>query len=200
MIKNVTKVAVAVAALGFAGLASAQMMPASTYMGVGVGTTNLKLNSADFAGVSSKDENDTGYKIFGGYRFSQTWAAEVAYADLGKASVTFPGGNGSGKATSWSMAAVGTWPLTGSFGLLAKLGASFNKLETSFNCAGCANASKNKTDLLWGVGATYSFTPRVSARLEWEDYGKFGEAVQATGNQTGRAKADMLSASVVFSF
>jgi OmpA-OmpF porin, OOP family len=199
MIKNATKLLISVAAFGFASAASAQMM-SNTYIGAGVGSTNIKLDSGDFSGVSSKDESDTGFKIFAGYRFNPSWAAEVAYANLGDSAVTFPGGTGKGEASSWSAAAVYTLPLTRGFSLLGKLGASFNKFEGSFTGAGGGSSTKNKTDLLWGIGASYAFSPRVSARLEWEDYGKFGEAFQATGTQTGRAKVDMLSASIVLGF
>jgi OmpA-OmpF porin, OOP family len=186
MIKNVTKLLVSVAAFGFASAASAQML-SNTYVGVGVGSTNIKLDAADFAGASSKDESDTGYKVFAGYRFNQTWAAEVAYANLGEATVTFPGATARGEASSWSLAGVGTLPLSRGFSLLGKLGVTQNKFE--------GGATKNKSDLMWGVGASYAFTPRVSARLEWEDYGKFGDQ-----NSTGRAKVDMLSASIVLGF
>jgi OOP family OmpA-OmpF porin len=193
MIKNVTKVVLSVAAFGLATAASAQSM-SNTYVGVGVGSSNIKLNATDVAGNTGKDESDSGYKIFGGYRFNQTWAAEAAYTNLGDATVSFPGASAKGEASSWSLAAVGTLPLSGGFSLLGKLGVTENKFKTSGSAAG-ANATKNKTDMLWGIGASYAFSPRVSARLEWEDYGKFGDQ-----NTTGRAKADMLSVSVVYGF
>ena len=134
--KNVRKMLLCLTlALGFSSIASAQML-SKVYFGAGLGSTNIKLDSSDFSGLTSKDEKDTGGKLYGGYRFNQWLSGELAYTDLGKANFSFPGGNGDAKATAWSLAAVGTWPLAGGFSLLGKLGASFNKAETEVNCAG----------------------------------------------------------------
>jgi len=198
MKKTIRLIAV-VFGLAFAGGASAQML-SNAYIGAGVGSTNIKLNSGDIAGFSSKDESDMGMKFFGGYRFNNWLSGELAFADLGKSNVTFPGVTAEGKATSWSLSALGTWPLTGGFSLLGRLGATSNKFKGSCNGAGCTGASNTKTDLLWGIGGQYDFSPRIGVRLEWEDYGRFGNDPTSNPNATGRAKVDMLSGSVVFRF
>jgi len=47
-----------------------------------------------------EDERDTGYKLFGGYRFNKYWALEGGYFDLGEFSftaTTVPAGTLSGR-------------------------------------------------------------------------------------------------------
>ena len=66
------------------------------------------------------------------------------------------------------------------FFLRGKLGVSSNHVDstngTVTNGAGTAtftSSGSSKTDVLAGAGVGYQFTPNVSARLEYEYFGKF---------------------------
>ena len=88
------------------------------------------------------------------------------------------------------------------FSAVGRLGIAWNTAERSALTGGgfttippIPAASKHRFGLLWGVGGSYDFTPALSLRLEYEDYGKFGEAAGNTGfiQTTGRATIHMYS-------
>src|SRR5213595_1816908 len=80
------KIVLALAAITamFAGSAFA----AEGYVGgaIGQGNTNF-----DCSGTTSCSHNGTGFKFFGGYKFTPNLAGEVTYFDFGKATAAAPG-------------------------------------------------------------------------------------------------------------
>jgi OOP family OmpA-OmpF porin len=61
----------------------------SWYLGAGLGITEVDPDTND-TGYSVSDERDTGFKLFGGYDYSETLTVEGFYADLGSAQLTSP--------------------------------------------------------------------------------------------------------------
>ena len=61
----------------------------SWYLGAGFGITELDPDTND-TGYSVSDERDTGFKLFGGYDYSDTLTLEGFYADMGSAQLTSP--------------------------------------------------------------------------------------------------------------
>jgi opacity protein-like surface antigen len=194
------------------------------YGGIGIGKSKARLNTADFTfnqtGVKeSKDELDTAYTFFGGYQFAKYIAAELSYTDFGKFAYIYDtSGTGVGtgqerlnyKAKSWALSAVGLIPLGGSgFSAMGRLGVARNFAERSALTGDPAaialtspipSATKQTTGLVWGVGGQYDFTPRLALRLEYEDFGKFGEGMSSRNAETGRAKIHMYSLSFIARF
>lgn len=159
---------IAVAALLISSLACAQQ----GYVGVGAGESDTNV---------SGDSRKTAYKLFAGYDFDRNWAIEGGWADLGKPQ--WP--QGESRETAWFLAGKGTLPISDQFDLFAKLGASWNKV--AFN-------DTRKSDLLAGVGAEYKFNRQVGLRLEYEDFGKFGD------DSIGRNRANMWTIGLDFKF
>lgn len=200
----------ALAALAFSGNVLAQ--GTGFYGGIGVGQSKVELNSADFGPAAGEtvsiDDKDTAWKFFGGYKFTQNFAAELGYAKLGEFSARFADAGGdlftdNYEATSWNLAAVGTLPLSGSFSVLGKLGLTRNENELSSSDGSSTKDTESR--LFWGVGAQYDFSPRVGVRLEYEDFGRFGSAFvddPVTGNfsGSGRAEVTMVSLSLIARF
>lgn len=88
--------------LGTTGPAIAQ-----GYIGAGAGITTSDLcNGISGPGVNCDDE-DTGLKIFGGYKFTPNFAVEGAWIDLGEVSASGPGGSATAEADGFQIAAVG---------------------------------------------------------------------------------------------
>mgnify|MGYP001815372822 CR=1 FL=1 len=61
----------------------------SWYLGAGFGITELDPDTND-TGYSVSDERDTGFKLFGGYDYSETLTLEGCYTDLGSDQLTSP--------------------------------------------------------------------------------------------------------------
>jgi OOP family OmpA-OmpF porin len=213
LIKNIV---IGFAGLAISGAAMAQTRPAATpeqriYVGASLGQSKIKLDSADFsaagfgAATTSTDDTDSAYKLYAGYNFNRVWAIEGGYADLGEAtfSMAAPGASGQAKVEnhSWFVAGKGTWAVTNQIGVFGKLGLTRNKSELSLTVSpaaafgGAATGSNTRTNVLWGVGAEYAFNRNVGLRVEYEDFGKFGDQ-----NNTGRSKTNLWSIGVTYAF
>ncbi len=184
------KALVLVSALTASGLA----MPAFAqwYAGGGLGVANGNLGGSSGAvGLTARDSRSTSIKLLGGYQLTPNWGLEAQYADLGRFGYSACNGalcgSGGASARQWSVAAVGTLPLSNNYYLMAKLGATRNEVRGGGFCAGalCASAADgSRSDLLTGVGIGYNFTPRLSMRVEYENFGKLiaGNGFAARGD------------------
>ena len=203
--------AVALAALSTQ--ASAQF-----YLGGSVGQANHDMNRTDWthnvAGSSSSfKETATGYKLFGGYKFNQTWGIEGGYTDLRdyRATVTpavaANAGNVTVKTHSWNLFGTGTLPLANNFSLGGKLGISRNTSKMNFSSNGgtffASDAgSANKTSLAWGVGAGYAFNKNIGVRVEYEDLGRAGDSNSGftVPTKTSNSKPSLWSVGMQYTF
>ena len=164
------------------------------------GQTKVKDIDTTGLGNPSKDDTGTGFKVGGGYAFTRNFAVEGAYVDLGKATAsgTFGGSNASAtfKSSGLLVAAVGMVPLSQQFSLLGRLGL-INATVKIDATLGNASASDKSTDMktTFGVGASYSFTPKFAVRADYDVYQKLGD--NAT---TGESDVNMLSVGVVYKF
>jgi OOP family OmpA-OmpF porin len=155
------------------------------------------------SGITSHDNKDSAFRIFGGYQFNRFWALEAAYFDLGSSkfsSSIYPTGtfNGEIKVRGGSLDLVGTMPLGDRFAVIARLGGHYSRTQDSFNGTGNANfvgssPSTRKTDGKVGGGLQYAFSPGFMMRLEGERY----RVANAVGGK-GYVNTAMLS--LVFPF
>jgi opacity protein-like surface antigen len=104
-------------------------------------------------------EDDTAFKIFGGYQINRHFAAEFGYSSLFDK-------NG-GEITAWELVGVGMYPLGNNFSIFGKLGLA--KWDASA-CAFGICASDNGTDLTFGVGVQYDLNPKFAIRGQWQRY------------------------------
>jgi len=186
------------------------------YVGVSGGGTEVKdppsaaeidagLDALGYTTRSSVDDTDTGWKLFGGYKFNSNFAVEGSYADLGELSVksivTAPltaTVDTTWEATTLAIAGVGIVPLGYNFDIFGKVGLHYWDVELSAKSTiGAASASEddNGTDFLYGIGADYNFTDRFTVRAEWEVYQNIGD-----DNTTGESDVEMWSAGLQYSF
>ena len=196
---------------------SACLLPAPAsaqfYLGIGAGASKISgvNSSTTVLGVpvtaSGGDATKTGWKLYGGYQFTQNWGIEAQYADLGNRTVNVTvgppinlGGSTVISTNQWALSGTGTLPLSNDFYLMAKLGATRNHIGGgNLTIAGVSAAvgSTNRTDLLAGIGAGYNFTKNIGVRLEYENFGKMASN---NGINGGSIKADYWSASVKYAF
>ena len=199
------KLAIALAVAGTFAVGTAQAQQQSPwYVGGGIGQSNYDFhNEWNDSTQTSRDDKDTGYKAFVGYRLSQRWGVELGYAKLGDFNSNYSDLNTKTEATSWTLAATGAFPINAQFSLLGRLGVARNTAEfseTEIPGGASASAKKTKTGLFWGLGAQYNYSQKIALRLDYDNYGKFGEAFVDDRITTGRAKADMWSLNVVVGF
>jgi len=192
-----------------ATLAASSVASAQWYAGGSVGRSSASFNSPDYslgnAGVSeSQDKTKTAYKIFGGYDFTRNWALEGGYTSLGKPQYNYSGianGNATLENSSWSLAGKGTLPLNDQFNLFGKLGLTYNRSELTSTTdnpgvlAFPASTSKGRSDILMGLGGEYMLNKKLGLRVEYENFGKFGDQ-----NATGRTKENMWSVGLAYKY
>ena len=130
------------AAMAFSAGAMAQT-PSGFYLGAEVGNTDVG------------SEDDTGFKVFGGYQFHRNIAAELGYGLLFD--------KGGAELTTLELVAVGIFPLTNQFSLLGKLGLARLEVDTP-------GGSNDDTELTYGIGVQYDFAPNIGLRLQWQRY------------------------------
>jgi OOP family OmpA-OmpF porin len=166
------------------------------YLGFSAGQTKIDTGVSGLTGTATLDESDTGYKIFGGYKFDNIWSAEIQYADFGKASLkgnngdrfTFEGAQYqftannsevSVKAKSFGAAIVAGYDVSSVVRPYAKLGLHRWDSDSSVTSnVGNASISDSGTDPFYGIGIQFSITDQLAARVEAEHYKYDSEKAQ----------------------
>jgi OOP family OmpA-OmpF porin len=205
-------------ALGLAALAAiaspfAVADDTGWYGGVNIGQSKAKIDDARITGnllgsgfaTSSitNDDRDTGYKLFGGYKFNRNFAVEGGYFDLGRfgyTATTVPAGtlNGNIKLKGLNLDAVGILPITEKFSAFGRVGVNYAEARDSFSGTGAvnvlnANPSKREANLKFGGGLQYDFTQSLGMRLEAERY-RINDAVG------DKSDVDLVSVGLVYRF
>jgi OmpA-OmpF porin, OOP family len=121
----------------------------SFYAGLDVGQTD------------AGGEEDTGFKIFGGYQFHRNIAAELGYGLLFD--------KGGAEVTTMEAVAVGMFPLTNNFSIIGKLGFAMIEVEAG-------GSSDDSTDLTYGIGVQYDLGRNLGFRAQWQRYDADEEA------------------------
>ncbi|KAB8047548.1 OmpA family protein [Janthinobacterium rivuli] len=181
------------------------------YIGAGVGQSratideprlraSLAANGETVTGFT-KDQRDTGYKLFVGRQLNQYVAVEGGYFDLGKfnfQSATSGNGvlNGEAGFRGVNLDLLGQLPLSQRLSLLGRVGMHYTKTNTEFSgnrLLGSTNthASERKLNAKLGLGLEYKFSEALALRGEVERY-RLNDAV---GN---RGDADLYSVSLVY--
>lgn len=197
----------------------------SWYVGASAGRSAIKASESDVnnafllddgftASGTTLDKADTGWKAFAGYRFNGFLAAEVGYADLGKAHfnttiVAAPAGtspappfpiHATAKARGVFLSALVQWPLTQQFSVFARAGAfrSDTKFTEEIPDTGITRVSRTerRTDGNYGLGAQWNFSARLGIRVEWERFKNIGRGI---GGREGR-DVDFASLGLVAQF
>ncbi len=134
--------------------------------------------------------------IIGGYRFADNMALEVGYMIVGDTTLQYTNGSTIGKQSVLHASGVFSFPINDSFDFFGKLG--FNSLSGKITGTGIyasTNSSATTTNLTYGIGGQYKFTPQIAARLQYEALGKAKASSTDTGSDVTRA-----SVGVVYSF
>jgi len=181
------------------------------YLGAGVGEMNT--NVKDVFGSGYKfDENDVGFKLFGGYKFFPWLSVEGAYIDGGSPEIKESDGAGTTaklgiELQSFVAAAVFTLPIGEQFELFIKPGFAYWEANTSVSLTSPSFSDSfderdNGSAFFLGGGAGFNFTENLGVRLEYEwfdvapEYDSYSDEFVTDYD----ASAGFFSASFVYSF
>jgi OmpA-OmpF porin, OOP family len=207
-----------IAAIGVALASASSPSPAQQpmerwYAGAAIGQSALKIDDSavGVTGAStqsiSKEESDTGFKLFAGHRFTNTLGVEVGWVDFGKFVARNSVGPAPGsssldiKMSGFNIDGVGTWRLGNRFSLLARLGGLISETKVSRAASGsvalgaAASEKKSEVNVHFGVGVGYDFSRALSARAEFEQAQNLGDR-----NTTGEGSPSLLSVALVVKF
>jgi OOP family OmpA-OmpF porin len=148
---------VGLVALASSGLAAQSHAEGNWYVGGSV--------SQAFVDERGLDEDDTGAKIFGGYKFNDYVAIEGGYYDFGEI------GNSSSELEidGISLAVVGSVPVSSKISLLGKVGVHDWDADVTGSASSAVNTDSD-TDAFYGIGAEYALTDSLKIRAELERY------------------------------
>jgi OOP family OmpA-OmpF porin len=185
--------------LSLAGTAHAQDA-AYSYFGLGVGqshsqlnqmdTTNSLLGAGNGASLQDNEQQDTAYKIFGGYQFNRNFALEAGYFNLGKFTYRAANGantlNGTYEVEGLNLDLVGTIPLSERFSAFGRFGLQHALTRDGFSGTGTLapannSVSKRENNLKVGVGLQYDISPTMQLRGEAERY-RINDALDNRGD------------------
>jgi len=165
--------AFAALALSAAMAAQADVKP-GFYAGASIGTTKLSDDSFENSGIAL-DDNDTGFKLFGGYAFNNNLAVELSYFDLGKASGSFSDpfigdANFDVGVSGLNASVVGRVPVSDTFSLFGKVGFASYDVDghVTISGVGSGSDSQSESDLTYGLGAAFNLGPQWELRAEYE--------------------------------
>lgn len=145
----------------------------SIYLGAKAGWMHYQNACEDWN--TTCDGNDKAYGLFAGYQFTQHFAFEGAYLDLGKAIATYPQTGFDetyiGSMTAWEASVLGRYGISENWEILAKLGSIAWQGENQ-------GPYSTRSDSGWapmvGIGLEYQWSPSWAARIEYQYVNKLG--------------------------
>jgi len=137
------------------------------YFGASAGDASIEVTELD----ARFDVDDTGYKLFAGYRFLKFWAFEAQYTNLGSFAADIAGTTIDADADLYGVAGLGILPVTPKVDLFVKVG--YIRWDTAGIVSdGVDDVSLNDDgmDLSYGAGIAYRISQRTGIRLEYETF------------------------------
>lgn len=111
------------------------------------------------------DDDTTGGKIYGGYRFNEYFAVEASYFDFGELENRVS----SLEIDGFGISAVGSYPVTSKLEIFGKLGVQYWDADARGPIVQGLNDDSD-TDAFYGIGVRYSITDSISIQAEAERY------------------------------
>lgn len=145
------------------GLTADALAENGFYGGAGIGQATI--DACD--GVANCDDEDTSWKVFGGWEMNSNIAFEAGWVDFGEITGSAGGSAVSAEVDGWTLAAKGILPVNEQFGVFGKFGMIMWDVEGGGAASGMDD---DGTDPMYGLGAQYMFTDQLGIVGEWEWY------------------------------
>ena len=148
------------------------------YMGASIGEAYYRHTCDGAPAGITCNNDDTAWRVFGGYQFKPSFAIELGLHTLGSVAAQ---GTGPAMVTQRAevravdLVYVGSWAMSNRLALITKLGFYFGKLQVDANPAGITRGweSRSTNDITYGLGIGYELTDHAEFRLEWQRFGHF---------------------------
>lgn len=172
--KTLTPSALALAALIASAAALASNAHADEpYLGLSLATpgeARLQLGPQTSVG---NENHPLALKLYAGIKLSDGWSAEIGYGAFGSWHFSDPVPGSSDRAKiatrAWTAAARYSWDLGDRVALFGKVGVALNRLRYSDTLG--QTARDRFTRPMWGLGAEWKLSDRLSVPLEFEYLG-----------------------------
>lgn len=168
------------------------------YAGLTLGTAsaNFSAPAANAGMVVENPKSKPVYGAFGGYRYNNNLAVELAYTGVSYFYTTATPGAARtlSKQIAFSVTAVGSYPINDDFSVFGKLGVARTSSEN--NLAGEQNTSRVAP--MFGAGVQYKFTPKITGRFGVDAYGVAATIPTTLVKQN--STATVINAGVSYSF
>jgi OOP family OmpA-OmpF porin len=150
-------------------------------------------------------DRDTGYKVFGGYKFHRNFAVEAGFFNLGTfgyTATTVPPGSLTGdvRIRGLNLDLVGILPVTDRLSVLGRVGVVSARSKGHFSSTGAVtmpfanpDPSERSTGAKVGIGMQYDFTDRLALRGEVERY-------RVKDSISNKGHIDLLSVGLIYRF
>jgi len=150
--------------------------------------------------VVSCDDRKNAWKLFGGYQITRNFAVEAGYANLGKFTADFGGGETeNAKVTAWEASLLAGAPLFDRLNIFGRLGvyrATVKDVDSVFG-----SFEHDNNNFTFGLGLGYDITPHFTVRGEWQRYYQVGGGETALGAGVGqKSDVDVLGISALWRF
>jgi OOP family OmpA-OmpF porin len=132
------------------------------YIGGSIGRSDY---DAACIGPFSCDTRETGFKVYTGGKFHESFGVELGYVHLGNVQL---GSGGDSRAHGVNLSLVGSIPVGQSVSLNGKLGTTYG--WTKIDGVGPFVGKDNGFGLSYGVGAALGIARNVDLRLDWDRY------------------------------
>lgn len=177
-------------------LALAAPLPATAqergvYVGASLGTGEFRHTCTLYSGRC--DPEDTGYRLFGGYRSSPNMAIELGYGSIAETQV-----NGTQIATgatavwegtlkAFDVSILPTLPLSDRLAIFGRLGIYRAQLEARGTIGAPFDLSDHGSGWTFGAGLRFDVARAFAVRAEWQRYDSVG------GGAVGQVDVDYLN-------
>jgi long-chain fatty acid transport protein len=137
------------------------------YAGFGFGQSKYGSVAA-----TSANTNTEGWKVYTGYQFNKYLGVEGGYSNLNDLTATTGTTHIEIVSEAWSLAAVGSYPLTEKFSVTGKLGAAYvlTRTDTKVGTALTQRTGEDDYRPNYGVGVSYALLDNFKLRAEWERF------------------------------
>jgi len=129
------------------------------------------LGQSDASSAGYGDE-ETSWKIMGGYTFMKFVGVEGSYRNMGSTDVSFGQSSVGLDVSSMDVFGVGILPIGKTVELFAKAGYAFIDLDASFSDPdlGTFNESTSESELAYGAGVNFKIGSKIAVRAEFETF------------------------------